>query len=63
VCVKIGSASRTAAVNQSLLKQGVIVRPVAGYAMAEYLRISIGLPHENERFIAALKVALNEVPA
>jgi histidinol-phosphate aminotransferase len=60
VCVKIGSAQRTAAVNQLLLKQGVIVRPIAGYAMPEYLRITIGLPQENERFIAALKLALNQ---
>ena len=41
-----------------LLRQGVIVRPVAGYGMPDHLRVTIGLPEENERFLAALKSAL-----
>ena len=41
-----------------LLRQGVIVRPVAGYGMPDHLRVTIGLPEENERFLAALKNAL-----
>jgi histidinol-phosphate aminotransferase len=63
VCVKIGSAHRTAAVNNALQQQGVIVRPIAGYAMPEYLRISIGLPQENARFIEALEKALQSTKA
>ena len=51
---KVGDAAR---VNQALLQQGVIVRPVASYGMPEYLRVTVGLPAENERFLAALKVA------
>lgn len=47
-----------AAVNQRLLQQGVIVRPIAGYAMPEWLRVSIGLESENARFIDALQKAL-----
>jgi histidinol-phosphate aminotransferase len=47
-----------AAVNQALLKQGVIVRPVASYGLPDYLRVSIGLPAENTAFIAALERAL-----
>lgn len=47
-----------AAVNQALLRQGVIVRPIAGYGLPEWLRVSIGLPEDNARFIAALKTAL-----
>ena len=43
-----------AAVNRRLLEQGVIVRPIAGYAMPEWLRVSIGLESENARFIDAL---------
>ncbi len=61
VCVKIGEAKHTAAVNQFLLSKGVIVRPIAGYAMPEYLRISIGLPHENARFLDVLAPALKAV--
>jgi histidinol-phosphate aminotransferase len=55
VTVKVGDA---AAVNQALLRQGVIVRPIAGYGMPDWLRVSIGLPEENVRFIEALKLAL-----
>lgn len=47
-----------AAVNTALLRQGVIVRPIAGYGMPDWLRVSIGLPEENARFLQALKQAL-----
>jgi len=55
VLVKVGDASR---VHASLLRQGVIVRPVANYGLPEWLRVTIGLPSENERFLAALTIAL-----
>ncbi len=55
VTFKVGDA---AGVNRALLQQGVIVRPIAGYGMPHWLRVSIGLPEENERFIAALGRAL-----
>lgn len=55
VTVKVGDAVR---VNQALLRQGVIVRPIAAYGMPHWLRVSIGLPEENDRFITALKQAL-----
>ncbi len=59
VLVHIGAAGGgSAAVNNALLKQGIIVRPVAGYGLPEYLRISIGLETENAAFIAALEKAL-----
>ncbi|WP_332674636.1 histidinol-phosphate transaminase [Aromatoleum sp.] len=53
---KVGDA---AAVNRALLQEGVIVRPIGGYGMPEWLRVSIGLPEENARFIAALRQALS----
>jgi histidinol-phosphate aminotransferase len=43
---------------EALLRHGVIVRPMAGYAFPAHLRISIGTPSENERFVAALKAVL-----
>jgi histidinol-phosphate aminotransferase len=46
-------------VYQALLKKGVIVRPVANYGMPNHLRISIGMPHENQFFIDALTDVLN----
>ncbi|MBP9714411.1 MAG: histidinol-phosphate transaminase [Sterolibacterium sp.] len=44
-----------ATVNQRLLKQGIIVRPLGNYAMSEHLRVTIGLESENARFLAALE--------
>ena len=59
VMVKVGDDdSAGAKINLALLKQGVIVRPVANYGLPQWLRVSIGLPQENEIFIAALKQAL-----
>ena len=50
-----------AAINQGLLAQGVIVRPVAGYGMPTFLRISIGTAEENQRFLDALTLVLQQV--
>ncbi len=53
--VKVGDAGRA---YHRLLQQGVIVRPVANYGLPEWLRVTIGLPEENRRFLAALATAL-----
>jgi histidinol-phosphate aminotransferase len=55
---RAGGASRAGAVFESLLRQGVIVRPVGGYGLPDHLRVTVGLPEENERFLAALAAAL-----
>ena len=47
-------AGDAATVNQKLLQQGVIVRPIAGYGMPEWLRVTIGTEAENARFLEAL---------
>ncbi len=47
-----------AVINEKLLKQGVIVRPIAGYGMPNHLRVTIGLETENARFLEALERAL-----
>ncbi len=39
---------------EALLKLGVIVRPIAGYDMPNHLRVTVGLPAENARFLDAL---------
>jgi len=49
-----------AAVFQRLLKRGVIVRPIGAYGMPAYLRVSIGLESENQRFLDALAQSLAE---
>jgi len=49
-----------APINQALLERGVIVRPVAGYGMPEFLRVSIGTHEENARFLTVLKQILTD---
>jgi len=44
-----------AGVHEALLREGVIVRPLKGFGLPEHIRISVGLPEENERLIKALK--------
>jgi histidinol-phosphate aminotransferase len=39
---------------QRLLEAGVIVRPVAEYGLPHHLRVSVGLPEENERFLETM---------
>ncbi len=41
-------------VYESLLREGVIVRPVTGYGFPRHVRISIGTPEENRRVVEAL---------
>lgn len=39
---------------EQLLRKGVIVRSMSAYGFTDLIRVNAGLPHENERFIAAL---------
>ena len=55
ILARVGDAPK---VYQGLLRRGVIVRPVAGYGLPEWLRVTIGLPAENARFLDALAQAL-----
>jgi histidinol-phosphate aminotransferase len=40
---------------ERLLREGIIVRPLHGFGMPDHIRISIGLPEENERLVKALR--------
>jgi histidinol-phosphate aminotransferase len=42
----------------ALQKLGVITRPMDGYQLPEWIRISVGTPEENRRCLAALKTVL-----
>ncbi|HEY0878517.1 MAG TPA: histidinol-phosphate transaminase, partial [Zeimonas sp.] len=55
VLVRVGDAGR---VYEALLRAGVIVRPVANYGLPEWLRVSVGLPQENEVFLDAFEQAM-----
>lgn len=43
-----------AAVFQRLQREGIIVRPLRGYGMPDWLRVTVGLPEQNARFLSAL---------
>ncbi len=49
-----------ARIYRRLLEMGVIVRPISSYAMPDYLRVSIGLESQNQKFLSALKQILGE---
>jgi histidinol-phosphate aminotransferase len=40
---------------ERLLRQGVIVRSMEAYGLGDYIRINVGLPQENERFVTTLR--------
>jgi len=55
ILVRVGEGKR---VFEELQKLGVIVRPMGGYELPEWIRISIGTPPENQRCLAALRKIL-----
>jgi histidinol-phosphate aminotransferase len=54
--VHIGA--KAAQVFERLLRVGLIVRPVGSYGLGEYLRVSIGLPQDNDRLLRELPALL-----
>lgn len=44
-----------------LLRRGIILRPILNYGFKSHLRMSVGLPEENQAAIAALEDVLKEV--
>ena len=55
ILVRVGDGQRVFAEVQ---KRGVIVRPMGGYQLPEWIRISVGTPAENERCLATLRDVL-----
>ncbi len=49
------SPGPAAEIYNKLLHKGVIVRPMGGYRLPEWIRVTVGLPEENKRFIEALE--------
>jgi histidinol-phosphate aminotransferase len=45
----------------ALLREGVIVRPVASYGLPRHLRVTVGLADENARFLQALEGVIEKV--
>lgn len=57
ILVRVGDGQK---IFETMQKQGVIVRPMGGYQLPGWIRISIGTPKENERCLQALKNALDK---
>ncbi|MDH4190720.1 MAG: histidinol-phosphate transaminase [Betaproteobacteria bacterium] len=57
ICLHVGKAAE---VYKRLLRRGVIVRPVAGYELPEHLRVTVGTPEENAKFLAALAASMRD---
>jgi histidinol-phosphate aminotransferase len=55
ILVKVGEGQ---CIFEQLQKVGVIVRPMDGYQLPEWIRISIGTPEQNQRCLASLAKAL-----
>jgi histidinol-phosphate aminotransferase len=55
VMVEVGQGQR---VFDEMQKLGVITRPMGGYKLPEWIRVSVGTPEENRRCIQALKKVL-----
>jgi histidinol-phosphate/aromatic aminotransferase/cobyric acid decarboxylase-like protein len=45
---------------QALMQKGVIVRPADGWGYSTHVRVSVGLPDMNRRFLAALRECLTQ---
>jgi histidinol-phosphate aminotransferase len=55
VMVRVGDGQR---IFNEMQKLGVITRPMAGYQLPEWIRVSVGTPIENKRCLDALKTVL-----
>lgn len=58
--VRVGDAGR---IYEALLRRGVIVRPMGFYGFPEFVRVTVGLPAENERFVRTLEEILTRESA
>lgn len=56
--VTVDFARPAAAIDQALLKAGIICRPIANYGLPNHLRITVGLETENDRLLSALAQVL-----
>jgi histidinol-phosphate aminotransferase len=57
ILVRVGAGQE---VFEQLQRRGVITRPMGGYQLPEWIRISIGTPAENQRCVKALRQILRD---
>ena len=57
--IEVGYEARK--VYEAMLRRGVIVRAMNSYGLDNYIRISVGRPEENQRFLTALREVMAEL--
>jgi histidinol-phosphate aminotransferase len=57
ICVRVGA--HASKIYELMLTQGVIVRPIGNYGLPEHLRITVGLPSENQKVISSLSKTIS----
>jgi len=55
VMIDLGTSEKAEQLTQALLKKGVFVRWLRAFGLPQCIRVSIGLPEENEHFVAMLR--------
>jgi histidinol-phosphate aminotransferase len=58
VMIEMGSHERVTHIHESLLREGIAIRPLVAFGLPTCMRITVGLPHDNEALIGGLKRAL-----
>jgi histidinol-phosphate aminotransferase len=56
ILIKVPQKGQT--VYEAMLKKGVIIRAMTSYGLEDYIRVNVGLPEENQKFLRALKQVL-----
>lgn len=56
ILIRVGQPGRE--VYQAMLREGVIIRAMDAYDFPDCIRVNVGLPEENERFLKALQKVL-----
>jgi len=54
IMLEMGAAEKVAKVHEGLLRHGIAIRPLAAFGLPTCLRITVGLPEENELLVKAL---------
>ena len=62
VMIECFSAENAQKLYESLMKKGIITRPLTGFGMPTCVRISTGLPEQNERMMRTLADSVGEIP-
>ena len=50
------------AVSDALLRRGILIRSGDVHGSPTWIRVTLGTPDQNDRFLAALEAALDEIP-